>query len=93
MGARARGYPAIARRFPELRALQEIPVTEADAIRTEAYKSLYDKLPIQERVFANKKIEELKVIMPNVKLGNGSAWELVVALAQLFEWVNWPERK
>ena len=93
MSNRARGYPAIARRFPELNALQEMPVTEADAMRTEAYRSLYDKLLPQERVFADKKIEELKGAMPDVKLGDGSAWELVVALAQLFEWVNWPERK
>ena len=92
MNNNRRHYPAIARRFPELAILETLPVTEANKIRTEAYRSLYDSLTIKERVFADRKIAELKTIIPDVKLGNGGAWELLIALAQLMEWLNWPER-
>jgi len=92
MNNNRRHYPAIARRFPELAILETLPITEANKIRTEAYRSLYNSLTIQEKVFADRKVAELKAIMPNVKLGNEGAWELLIALAQLMEWLNWPER-
>jgi len=88
----SRHYPAIARRFPELSDLQEIPTSEADATRTEAYKSLYGKLTVQERVIADRKIAELRVMMGNTRLGEQGAWELLVALGQAMEWLDWPER-
>jgi len=105
MNSNRRHYPAIAQKFPELQALQGgwvydktsgkrriLTTAEANKIRTEAYRALYDSLTIQEKVFADRKIAELRAIIPDVKLGKGGAWELLIALAQLMEWLNWPER-
>ena len=85
-----RNYPAIARKFPELRALQAMPTTEANTIRTEAYKSLYNKLSSEERSLANGGIKRLSTIRG---MGRDSAWELLVAIAQAMEWADWPERE
>jgi len=87
-----RYYPAIARRFPELNALQDLLPMEANEIRTDAYKALYDKLPIQEKALADRTIKELQAIIPIKGFGDASAWELLVALAQAMEWLDWPER-
>lgn len=87
-----RMYPAIARRFPELGALYEVSVTDANEIRSEAYQALYDKLSDKGKVFADRKGEELRAVMPDQPLGKQGAWELLVALAQAMEWANWPER-
>lgn len=88
-----RMYPAIARRFPELGALYEVSVTEANEIRTEAYQALYDKLPDKEKAFADRKGEELMAMMSTQRLGKQGAWELLVAIAQAMEWADWPERE
>lgn len=86
------GYPAIARRFPELGVLQRLPAKEANELRTEAYRSLYEKLPIEEKQSADMEKETLRAIVPNQPLGEQGAWELLVALAQVMEWQGWPER-
>lgn len=86
-------YPAMARRFPELAKLELYEashgVTSANEVRTEAYKSFYNKLPDEERRLADSSIKELRTIE---RLGRGGARELLVALAQVMEWADWPER-
>ena len=87
-----RMYPAIGRRFSELGALYKVSTADANRIRAEAYQSLYDNLSNEEKVFADRKCEELMAMMSGQHLGKQGAWELLVALSQAMEWANWPER-
>ena len=81
-------YPAINRRFPELAALEQFPVKEANEIRSVAYQSLYDKLPTREKAF----VDRLTKKMLNMRgLGNQGAWELIIAVAQAMVWLDWPK--
>jgi len=91
-----RHYPAIARRFPVLANLESVAASKeegagghvANQIRTEAYQSLYDKLPTREKAF----VDRLTKKMLNMRgLGNQGAWELIIAVAQAMVWLDWPK--
>jgi len=84
-------YPAINRRFPELAALEQFPVNEANEIRSTAYQSLYDKLPNNEKVFVDRLAQTLKLDVQG--LGTQGVWELIIAIAQAMVWLDWPNSR
>lgn len=84
-----RHYPAISRRFPELAALEQFPVEKANEVRSDAYQSLYEKLSSNDKSLIDRLTRILKLEVS--KIGTQGAWELLVAVAQVMEWLDWPK--
>ena len=76
------------RAHPELAAMHSQPDT--NQIRTEAYQAMYEKLPTQEKADMDMFIERAKTIH---NVGDLSALELIVAVAQFLDWADYPERE
>ncbi len=88
-------YPAINRRFPELAALEQFSVDEANEIRSIAYQSLYRKLPTREKVFMDQLVKKLMSDkdMSKALLGTQGALEVIIAIAQAMVWLDWPNSR
>jgi len=73
---------------PELVAMHSQPDT--DQLRKESYQGMYEKLPVQEKADMDIFIERAKTIH---NVGDLSALELIVAVAQFLDWADYPERE